>query len=73
MVSRNSCMSRLRVAIVAPSTLRDAAAKVLDLPGNLVPEAFSTDGHHLFVLDYVPAAAPDHYEVRMIDVSTAPP
>lgn len=59
-----------RVAIVAPSSQRDAPAKVLDLRGNLIPEAFSTDGRHLFVLDYVPAAAPDHYEVRMIDVAT---
>ena len=43
---------------------------MLDLAGNLVPEAFSTDGRYLFVLDYVPAAAPDHYEVRAIDLIT---
>jgi len=42
--------------------------QVLDLEGNLVPEAFSVDGRYLFVLDYVPAAAPDHYEVRKIDL-----
>jgi hypothetical protein len=59
-----------RVAVVGASTVRDAPAKVLDVPGNLVPEAFSTDGRHLFVLDYVPATAPDHYEVRMIDLAS---
>ena len=59
-----------RVAIVSPSAVRNAPAKVLDLAGNLVPEAFSTDGRYLFVLDYVPAAAPDHYEVRAIDLIT---
>ena len=57
-----------RVAIVAANNT--APPKVLDLAGNIVPEAFSTDGRHLFVLDYVPAAAPDHYEVRMIDLVT---
>jgi hypothetical protein len=56
-----------RVAIVSSWS---AGAQVLDLAGNLVPEAFSTDGRDLFVLDYVPAAAPDHYEVRMIDLVT---
>ena len=43
---------------------------MLDLPGNLVPEAFSSNGRLLYVLDYVPAAAPDHYEVRTIDLVT---
>jgi hypothetical protein len=40
----------------------------LDLAGNLVPEAFSLDGSLLFVLDYLPPAAPDRYRVRVIDV-----
>jgi hypothetical protein len=41
----------------------------LDLPGNLEPEAFSADGGRLFVLDYLPPAAPDRYRVRMIDLA----
>jgi hypothetical protein len=41
----------------------------LDLPGNLVPEAFSVAGDRLFVLDYLPPAAPDHYRVRAIDLA----
>ena len=57
-----------RVAIVSSSPA--TAPKVLELEGNLVPEAFTTDGRGMFVLDYVPATAPDHYEVRLIDLAT---
>jgi hypothetical protein len=42
----------------------------LDLAGNLVPEAFSFGGDSLFVLDYLPPAAPDRYRVRAIDLAT---
>jgi len=42
----------------------------LDLPGNLEPEAFSTDGNLLYVLDYLPPAQPDRYRVRAISLST---
>jgi hypothetical protein len=41
----------------------------LDLAGNLVPEAFSLDGALLYVLDYLPPAAPDRYRVRAIDLA----
>ncbi len=41
----------------------------LDLAGNLVPEAFGIGGNLLFVLDYLPPAAPDHYRVRAIDLT----
>ena len=60
--------STTRVAVV--SATESVAPKVHDLEGNLVPEAFTTDGRGLFVLDYVPATAPDHYEVRLIDLAT---
>ena len=55
---------------VATFSAMTSTLRVLDLAGNYVPEAFSTDGRHLFLLDYVPAAAPDHYEVRMVDLVT---
>jgi hypothetical protein len=45
----------------------------LDLPGNLEPEAFSADGRLLFVLDYLPPAAPDRYRVRMVNLTTGMP
>jgi hypothetical protein len=41
----------------------------LDLAGNLMPEAFSFDGALLYVLDYLPPAAPDRYRVRAIDLA----
>src|SRR5206468_3501415 len=40
------------------------------LPGNLVPEAFSTDGRALFVIQYSPPLAPDRYRVRRLDVQS---
>ena len=57
-----------RIAIVSSWS---EGAKVLELKGNMVPEAFSKDGRNVFVLDYVPAMAPDHYEVRMVDINTS--
>jgi hypothetical protein len=40
------------------------------LPGNYEPEAFSTDGKSLFVIRYLPARAPDSYQVRRLDLTT---
>jgi hypothetical protein len=42
----------------------------LDLPGNIEPEVFSPDGGLLFVLDYVPAAQPQRFRPRMVDLAT---
>lgn len=41
-----------------------------ELPGNVVPEAFSPNGYALYVLDYVPPKTPDGYRVRAVDLST---
>ncbi|HEU4421221.1 MAG TPA: hypothetical protein VFR67_01630 [Pilimelia sp.] len=41
----------------------------LDLPGNLEPEAFTAAGQGLFVLEYLPPAAPDRYRVRLVDLA----
>lgn len=40
----------------------------LDLAGNLEPDALSPDGSALFVLEWLPAQAPDRYRVRMVDL-----
>lgn len=40
------------------------------LAGNFEPEAFSTSGRSLFVVEYVPPEAPDHYRVRKLDLET---
>ena len=41
----------------------------LTLPGCVEPEAFSIAGDRLFVLDYLPAQAPDRYRVRQVDLN----
>lgn len=40
------------------------------LEGNYEPEAFSTDGESLFVINYLPARRPTKYQVRRMDVDT---
>lgn len=42
----------------------------LELRGNFEPEAFSADGEFLFVLEYLPAEAPERYRVRRVEVAT---
>jgi hypothetical protein len=42
----------------------------LRLPGNLEPEAFTTDGTGLFVIEYLPPERPDRYRVRRLDLAS---
>ncbi|WP_229071181.1 hypothetical protein [Actinoplanes sp. DH11] len=42
----------------------------LRLPGVVEPDAFTADGSGLFVLEWLPATAPDHYRVRLLDLAT---
>ena len=44
------------------------AVRRLDLAGNYVPDAFTPDGRGLFVLDWLPSTAPEHYRVREVNV-----
>ncbi|WP_433293655.1 YncE family protein [Actinoplanes sp. CA-030573] len=39
-----------------------------DLPGVVEPDAFTSDGAGLFVLEWTPAAAPERYRVRLLDL-----
>jgi outer membrane protein assembly factor BamB len=48
--------------------VNDALTTQLHLPGNLVPEAFSTDGKALFVIQLSPPLHPDRYRVRRLDI-----
>jgi hypothetical protein len=41
-----------------------------DLAGVVEPDAFTRDGTGLFVLEWLPAQAPDHYRVRLLDLAT---
>ena len=45
----------------------------LDLAGNFEPDAVSSDGAALFVLEWLPAQAPDRYRVRMVDLPGGTP
>ncbi|MGH3117758.1 MAG: YncE family protein [Gaiellales bacterium] len=56
-----------RLAITGP---RLSATRFITLDGNFEPEAFSTDGKSLFVIQYLPARAPVKYQVRRLDLET---
>ena len=58
---------RTRLTVIAGDA---ASPRTLELAGNLEPEAFSVDGKHLFVVQYLPAARPTHYQVRRLDLET---
>jgi hypothetical protein len=62
-------MPRTATTIVVVDPAR-GRARTLDLRGNFEPEAFSADGSSLFVLEYLPAEAPERYRVRRVDVGT---
>lgn len=58
--------ARTKLVIAGPSFSQPRA---LTLEGNFEPEAFSTDGRNLFVLQYLPARAPTKYRVRRLDLA----
>ena len=41
-----------------------------DLRGNFDPEAFSTNDRQLFMIEYIPAQAPNRYRVRRLNLAT---
>jgi hypothetical protein len=45
--------------------------KRFELDGNVEPEAFSSDGDRLFLLDYLPPKAPSAYRVRVLNMLTS--
>ncbi|MEU6025090.1 hypothetical protein [Micromonospora sp. NPDC047134] len=55
-----------------PVLIADAGGvrRRLRLPGNVVPEAFTTDHTGLFVLEWLPPHAPDRYRVRVVDLDS---
>jgi len=48
----------------------DPDPRVLSVPGNVEPEAFSLSGDALFVIDFVPPLAPERYRVARLDLKT---
>ncbi len=51
-------------------TLETGGTRHLNQSGNLEPEAFSTDGRGLYVIDHRPALSPEYYRVAYIDLTT---
>ena len=47
----------------------DDGQRTYDLAGVVEPDAFTRDGTGLFVLEWLPATAPDHYRVRVLDLT----
>src|SRR5581483_3136576 len=58
---------RTEIVVVDPDA--GAPPRRFDLAGNFEPEAFSTDDRRLFLLEYLPARAPDRYRVRQLDLA----
>jgi DNA-binding beta-propeller fold protein YncE len=48
----------------------DRPSRTYELDGNFEPEMFSLDESLLFLLEFVPATAPDGYLVRQLDLGT---
>ena len=56
---------RTRLLVVSGSGHRE-----YELSGVIEPDAFSRDATGLFVLEWLPAEAPEHYRVRRLELST---
>lgn len=48
----------------------DGGQRRYDLEGVVEPDAFSSDGTGLFVLEWLPAQAPERYRVRLLDLGS---
>lgn len=63
-------VGRDRTTIVVADPSGAHPARELHLAGNFEPEAFSADDAYLFVLEYLPANAPERYRVRRVELAT---
>jgi len=63
-------ISRRRSTIVVADPTGARRPRRLVLDGNYEVDAFSADDRSVFVLQYLPATAPDRYRVRVCDLST---
>jgi hypothetical protein len=60
-------VARARTSVLVAS---GAGQREYDLSGVVEPDAFTRDATGLFVLEWLPAGAPDHYRVRRLELST---
>jgi DNA-binding beta-propeller fold protein YncE len=66
--TRPTGRERTTIVVADPSGVRQV--REFDLAGNFEPEAFSADDAYLFVLEYLPANAPERYRVRRVELAT---
>jgi hypothetical protein len=59
--------ARARTAILVRT---ETGERTYDLSGVIEPDAFTSDGLGLFVLEWLPPEAPDRYRVRLLDLGT---
>jgi hypothetical protein len=62
---------RTHTTIVVADPTGATEPERLRLEGNLEPEAFSADGEHLFVIQYLPPEAPSLYRVASVELDEA--
>jgi DNA-binding beta-propeller fold protein YncE len=61
---------RASTRLVIASTDGAAPPRTYDVAANIEPEAFSTDGRALFVVQYLPPMEPNRYQVRRMDLES---
>jgi len=61
---------RSSTKLVLASTIGGTPTRTYDIAANIEPEAFSTDGSALFVIQYLPPMDPDRYQIRRLDLAT---
>jgi hypothetical protein len=61
---------RSSTKLVVASTIGATPTRTYDVAANIEPEAFSTDGRALFVVQYLPPMNPDRYQVRRLDLAS---
>ncbi|MFC4590360.1 YncE family protein [Sphaerisporangium corydalis] len=61
---------RKETTLVIADPAGRTAPKVVRLKGNFEPDGFSGGGEVLFVLEYLPATAPESYRVRAYDIES---
>jgi hypothetical protein len=61
---------RATTSIVVADPTGAGEPRTYDLRGNFEPEAFSLDDTRMFLIEYLPAEAPQAYRVRSLDLAT---
>jgi hypothetical protein len=63
-------MPRATTTIVIADPTGAVEPRTYDLRGNFEPEAFALDDARMFLIEYLPAEAPQAYRVRSLDLAT---